>query len=258
MYLAKKDKRLKIVLLSLLLSVSLLPGKDPGLKAFYRGDPRAARRYYEKRLQRNADDERLLYNLGTAELTLENHEKAGDLLKRSLSSGDPTQCSRAHYNLGQMALKQQEMDEAIEHFRKSMLYDPDDLDSKIMYEQLRKLKQEMQDQQEEQDQDPDQQKEDQENASGGESGTEKEDRHQEQAEGPQDNGDEDHDPEKGDNEAKQQEGSRLKEEDLKAEELSKEQAENILNAMKEKEQESMKKLILNRSSREKIKRSKEW
>ncbi|MDZ7797166.1 MAG: BatD family protein [Candidatus Marinimicrobia bacterium] len=51
--------------------------------------------------------------------------------------------------------------------------------------------------------------------------------------------------------------SQLKEEDLTAEELSREQAKNILNAMKEKEKESMKKLILNRSSNEKIKRSKE-
>ncbi len=238
-------------------TVSVLPAKDPGLKAFYRGDHQKAQRYYEKRYEKESGNEKTVYNLGTAELALGNHSKAHDLLKQSLTTEDPVQRARAHYNLGQLAYKQQDMEKASEHFKKSMRYDPRDINSKIMYEHLRELQQQKQEQQEQK----------QENRGDREKQQEQEDRQERQEEQQQkENNGSGNGEEKKDQQERSEEGSenktgsqsQLKEEDLKAEELSREQAKNILNAMKEKEKESMKKLILNQSANEKIKRSKEW
>ncbi|MEA2076901.1 MAG: hypothetical protein U9O95_02670, partial [Candidatus Marinimicrobia bacterium] len=123
-------------------------------------------------------------------------------------------------------------EEALEHFIKSMIYDPDDPNSKIMYEHIRSMQQQQeQEKKQEQGQDQEQEK------------NQEQDQEQQQQEQQQ---------------QQQQQDSQLTEEDLKEEELTKEQAKNILNAMKEDEKESMKKLILSKAKRKKIKRSKEW
>ncbi len=237
------------LIVALMLCTSLF-AKDPGLNAFYQGDYKSSSEYYEARLKKDHNNEKIMYNRGTSALAEKDYETAQSMLRQSLSASDESQLAKSYYNLGQIALQQQDTEEALENFKKSMLYDPDDVDAKIMYEHLQQqMKQQQQqqqdqDQQNDQDEQNDQEKQDQEQ--------EKQD--QEQEEQQQDQQQDQQQEQKQD----QQQESQLSEDDLKGEDLSKEQAKNILNAMKEDEKESMKKLILSQAKSKKIKRSKEW
>ncbi|MCF7832851.1 MAG: tetratricopeptide repeat protein [Candidatus Marinimicrobia bacterium] len=228
----------------------LLYAKDPGINAFYKGDYKKAGDYYEARLNKDKENEKIMYNSGTTALAKKDYEKANSLLMQSLANENNAQLAKAHYNLGQLAVQQEKTEEALEHFKKSMIYDPDDPNSKIMYEHLRRVQQqqEQQQQQQEQNQDQDQEKnQDQ----------QKQDQKQDKQD-QQDQEQQDQQQAEQDQEQQQQSESQLSEDDLQAQELTKEQAKNILNAMKEDEKESMKKLIMSKAKGKKIKRSKEW
>ncbi len=216
---------------------------DPGIKAFYRGDLEKAHTYYDGRLKKEGENEKIMYNLGTTALSMKQFDEAAALLNRSLADDDPEQLAKAHYNLGQLALEQQKAEEALEHFKKSILLDPDDPNSKIMFEQLLRMMQEQQ-----QEQNDDQQKD--EDQQTGDQQRKDQDRQQDQQQDQQEEGDR----QKND----QQASSQLSEEDLSPEELTREQAKNILNAMKEEEKESMKKLIMSKANNKNVKRIREW
>ncbi|MEA3392766.1 MAG: tetratricopeptide repeat protein [Candidatus Marinimicrobia bacterium] len=234
------------------LAFSLLHAKDPGINAFYKGDYKKAGDYYAGRLNKDKENEKIMYNSGTTALAQKEYEKANSLLMQSLASENDAQLAKAYYNLGQLAVQQEKTEDALEHFKKSMIYDPDNPNSKIMYEHLRR--QQEQQQQEQQDQGQDQEKnQDQEKKQDQQKQDKQDQQDQEQKDQPQDE-----QQEKGQDQQQQQSESQLSEEDLQAQELTKEQAKNILNAMKEEEKESMKKLILSKAKGKKIKRSKEW
>lgn len=251
MQLIHKNNIFRLLTLGVL-AFSLLHAKDPGINAFYKGDYKKAGDYYAGRLNKDKENEKIMYNSGTTALAQKEYEKANSLLMQSLASENDAQLAKAHYNLGQLAVQQEKMEDALEHFKKSMVYDPDDPNSKIMYEHLRR--QQEQQQQEQQDQGQDQEKnQDQEKKQDQQKQDKQDQQDQEQKDQSQDE-----QQEKEQDQQQQQSESQLSEEDLQAQELTKEQAKNILNAMKEEEKESMKKLILSKAKGKKIKRSKEW
>ncbi|MCD6337052.1 MAG: tetratricopeptide repeat protein [Candidatus Marinimicrobia bacterium] len=246
----KLDKHNMIRLMTLgIFAIGLLLAKDPGINAFYKGDYKKAGDYYENRLNKDKENEKIMYNSGTTALAQKEYEKANSLLMQSLAGDDHVQLAKAHYNLGQLALQQQKTDEALDHFKKSMIYDPEDMNSKIMYENLRRM-QEQQKQQQNQNKDQNKEQEQKQNQD-----QQKQNKNQKQEQDQQQDQQQDQDKQKQD---QQQQQSQLSEEDLQAQELTKEQAKNILNAMKEEEKESMKKMILSKAKSKKIKRSKEW
>ncbi len=251
MQLIHKNNIFRLLTLGVL-AFSLLHAKDPGINAFYKGDYKKAGDYYAGRLNKDKENEKIMYNSGTTALAQKEYEKANSLLMQSLASENDAQLAKAHYNLGQLAVQQEKTEDALEHFKKSMVYDPDDPNSKIMYEHLRR--QQEQQQQEQQDQGQDQEKnQDQEKKQDQQKQDKQDQQDQEQKDQSQDE-----QQEKEQDQQQQQSESQLSEEDLQAQELTKEQAKNILNAMKEEEKESMKKLILSKAKGKKIKRSKEW
>jgi hypothetical protein len=250
MQLIHKNNIFRLLTLGVL-AFSLLHAKDPGINAFYKGDYKKAGDYYAGRLNKDKENEKIMYNSGTTALAQKEYEKANSLLMQSLASENDAQLAKAHYNLGQLAVQQEKMEDALEHFKKSMIYDPDDPNSKIMYEHLRRQQEQ---QQEQKDQGQDQEKnQDQEKKQDQQKQDKQDQQDQEQKDQPQDE-----QQEREQDQQQQQSESQLSEEDLQAQELTKEQAKNILNAMKEEEKESMKKLILSKAKGKKIKRSKEW
>ena len=254
----------RIIQLALLITIvsGYALAKDPGINAFYKGDYKKAEEYYNARLNKDKENEKIMFNSGTAALAQQDIEKAQSLLMQSLASEDESQLAKAHYNLGQLALQQQKGEEALAHFMKSMIYDPDDPNAKIMYEHILHQQQQQQQQQQDKNQDQSQKNKDK-NQDENQKNKDQDQQQQQQEDQQQDPRDEDTPPEQqqadqDQQQQQQQQESQLNEDDLQAQELTKEQAKNILNAMKEEEKESMKKLIMSKAKGKKIKRSKEW
>ncbi|MBW6458154.1 MAG: tetratricopeptide repeat protein [FCB group bacterium] len=252
-YSVKMVERKRLGVIFFLLCTGMLFANDPGWNAFYKGDYEKARNYYRERQKKEKNNEKLAYNLGTAALALQDAQEAASFLTESLAGDNPDQRAKAHYNLGQLALQEQDMEAAATHFKKSMLYDPDDRNSKIMYEYLLRMKQEEEQQQAEEGEGNNEQQDGQDGGcdTQGEKGQQKEtDANDDQSPG----------EENADNSEMQSDpaDSQLREQDLTPQELSKEQARNILNAMREQEMESMKKLILSKNRGGNIKRGNKW
>ena len=248
-----KNKIFRLLTISAL-AFGVLFAKDPGINAFYKGDYKKAGDYYAGRLNKDKENEKIMYNSGTTALAQKEYEKANSLLMQSLASENEAQLAKAHYNLGQLAVQQEKVEDALEHFKKSMIYDPEDPNSKIMYEHLRRVQEQQDQEQQDQGQEQDQEKnQDQEKKQDQQKQDKQDQQDQEKKDQPQDD-----QQEKEQDQQQQQSESQLNEEDLQAQEMTKEQAKNILNAMKEEEKESMKKLILSKAKGKKVKRSKEW
>jgi len=253
LYAMKKTGFKRKYLVLLLLCAGMLYANDPGLNAFHKGDFEKARNYYRERRVKEKNNDRIAYNLGTAALAMEDLHEAASFLTESLASENDMQRARAHYNLGQLALQEQKTDAAAGHFKRSMLYDPDDISSKYMYEYLLRLQQQEEQQKDKQDGEGDSDNEGQKA-----DGDTQENGEQQQEKDPgEDQGSADEGSDSNDTPADAAE-SQLKEEDLTPQELSREQARNILNAMREQEMESMKKLILSKNRDRNIKRGNEW
>ena len=58
-----------------ILTFSLLLAKDPGINAFYKGDYKKAGDYYENRLNKDKENEKIMYNSGTTALAQKNTKK---------------------------------------------------------------------------------------------------------------------------------------------------------------------------------------
>jgi len=239
--------------------ITSLSAQDPGYNAFMEKKYSEADNYYEKRLERSTSPgTKLLYNKGTSAYMLQDYEKAKSFLTQSLAAGSDIQKSNAHYNLGLLSMKEKNSSEALEHFRKSLLYDPNNIDSKVMLEKILRQQAQKQEQQKKEEKennsenknDQQQKKNDKKNRED-KNGEKKENRDHKQN---NDTIDDTADKKK----AKTSQKSMMDESDLKSENISREQAENILNAMKDSEKESMKKLMLNKARKKRVKRSKDW
>lgn len=215
---------------------------DPGLRAWEKGKYDEARAYYQKRLEKE-DEAVIHYNLGASAYKEGKAELAEKALNQALRSNDSEFLAKAHYNLGQVQLQQQNLQGAAENFLKSILYDPSDPNAKAMYELTRQL---MQQQAQQQNDDQSQNRGEQE-------------QQQEQSDGQDDKNEEN-------NKQNDAENSRQEDEQEQSamaaapqeQQMSDDQAENILNAMREREREAMKKLLNQQYQGSKIKRSKDW
>ena len=243
---------IRYLLFFVIISTALF-AEDPGKKAFDEGNYQGAWTYYQDKLDQNDRGGSILnYNAAAAAQKLENSEAAEQYYIRSLNGKVPKLQSKAHYNLGQLYLKQQDSEKALEHFMQSMILDSEDMNAKAAYEQAKQLM-EQQKQQQQKNQDNQENKE------------EKNDQQQEQ----KSQKNEDEQDKKDEKESQQQEQKQEKDQDQQMqdqeakmteakEEMPQDQVENILNAMRERELESMKKLLKEKYKSAKIKRSKDW
>ncbi len=215
---------------------------DPGLRAWEKEKYDEARTYYQKRLEKE-DKAILHYNLGTSAHKEGDAELAEKALNQALRSNDTDFLAKAHYNLGQVQLQQQNLQGAAENFLKSILYDPSDPNAKAMYELTRQLMQQQEQQQggdKSQEQDQQKQNQDQNN-------NQQQNEEENQQQNTQNN--------QKENDQQEQSAMAAAPEE---QQMSDDQAENILNAMREREKEAMKKLLNQQYKGSKIKRSKDW
>lgn len=239
----------------ILIFINVIFAEDPGTAAYKGGKYKKAYNYYKYKLDKERKDNSILsYNTATAAQKIGQLEEAENNYLQSLNSEDEDLLSKTEYNLGQISLKKKDLQQALAHFKKSIQYNPNDFDNKVMYETVRKLiekqKQQNKKQQKQKDQKQDQQQnKKQKSDSNNESqkdkskNTEQENREKQQSKG---------------SEKFNENEDKKKMQEMKKKSITKEQAKNILDAVKERELKSIKKLIRHKMKGKKIKKSKDW
>lgn len=182
---------------------------------------------------RNAETElpespELDYNIASSLYMQGKYEEAVDLFTKALNSTNINQEASSHYNLGNTYFRMEDFQEAIKSYENALEINPDDLDAKYNLELSRKrlkeqIKPEQQQQQDQQEQDQQEQQEQQ----------------QDQEQDEQDQDQQQQQQESQDDDDQQKEKQEQQQERVK--EMTKEDAERILNALKD-EQDVQKKI----------------
>jgi Ca-activated chloride channel family protein len=195
---------------------------EQGNQLFDREEFEAALEAYREAQTDRPDSPELHYNVGDALYKQGAIDEAIAAFQMAVESGDPTLGSKAFYNLGNALYKKQAFDQAVSAYEKALEMDSTDQDAKVNLEMaLEKLEeQKKQDQEKGND---DKNNEDKENQQ------DKENQDQKDSESEQNQKRQDQDPQDQDAEEQQQPG-----------ELSEEEAERLLDALKDRESESQK------------------
>ena len=125
----------------------LLAQEPAGNRAYRHSDYERAAARYREALANGRDDARLRYNLGIALLRLGETAAARQHLSKALEARSPELRARAFYNLGNAiavgASAGEELRDAIDAYRRSLLLKPDQQDARwnleLAMQRLRKL-----------------------------------------------------------------------------------------------------------------------
>jgi Ca-activated chloride channel family protein len=200
-----------------------------GNEALKKGDIKKALEYYHIAEAEIPESPELDYNIGNALHEQGSYEEAAGKLAAALSTTDIQTEARAHYNLGNTYYRMGDYPKAIESYQNALELAPNDTDAKFNLELARRmLKEHTKPQQEQQEQ---QQKEQQQE--------EQQPQQQEQEEQNQEQGDSQEQDEKRQEDPQDQQ-QQQKPQDEK--EMSKEDAERILNALRDQERETQEKI----------------
>ncbi len=145
------------------------------------GSPTDQVAFYEELLQKNPQDPTILFNLGTSRYQMEDWTGAEDDFRRATSAEAPDLREKAYYNLGNTAVRQGKLEDAVTHYRAALDLNADDEDAKYNLEwtlkeiEKREESAEQNQQQEDGDEPEEEEKpEDQENSEEGESESQQE------------------------------------------------------------------------------------
>jgi len=201
-----------------------------GNDAYREGDYRKALDYYHQAEVESPENPALDYNIGNALYKDDKYEEAVEKYKNSLSSEDVEKVADANYNLGNVQYRMADYQNAIMSYQNALELNPDDLDAKYNLELARKMlkeqmKPENQDQQQQQQQQQDKQKQEEQK----DEEQQDEDQQQQQQQRPEDQEEED-----------QQEEQQQPQPQPEESEMTKEDAERILNALKDDERDIQK------------------
>jgi tetratricopeptide (TPR) repeat protein len=199
------------------------------------GKKNEAQEAYERALKyyRDAEIEKpespdLSYNIGSVMYQQEKYQDAMEKYYRALSTDELANQAATYYNMGNTLYRSGKYPEAIQAYQKCLDINPDDEDAKYNIEFVRKKMKEMLDKetQRQQKQQQQQQEQQRENKSQEQEQSQQQEQKQQQQAQPQD----------------QQEKQEQKQEQMQPKEgMTKEDAERILNALKEDEKDIQKK-----------------
>ncbi len=194
---------------------------------------------YMKALEKNPESVKGQYNLGDALYKLENYEDATKLFESAAGKElDDKTKAEVFYNLGNSYLKAQKLPEAIDSYKNSLRLNPDDMDAKYNLQYALNMQQQQQQQQDQQqDQENKEDKEDQ----------EQEQKDQEQNQEQQQNQDQ-----------QEQEQQQQNQQQAQPQQISKQDAERMLEALKNDENKTLEKVRLQQVPAKAKKTEKDW
>ncbi len=147
-----------IHILFILLSVQAFSQKEnrylrEGNRSFDKGDYSSAEKDYRKALEVNKESVKGQFNLGTAVYQEKNFEESANIFAGlSEKSSGKMEKAEVFHNLGNSLLEGQQYEKSIEAYKQALMNNPGDLDSKYNLEYARmKLQQQQQQQQQNKD-----------------------------------------------------------------------------------------------------------
>jgi tetratricopeptide (TPR) repeat protein len=228
-------KHLVIVLLFLVSAVPVLASKasdavSKGNEAFREGDFKEALEQYQIAETEMPESPKLDYNIAGVQHSEGKYEEAIERYTRALNSTDMEIETNAYYNLGNTYFRMEDYQNAITSYQEALDNNPDFTEAKINLELARKrLKEQMKPQEQEQ-QEQQQQQEQQEQEKQEEKEDEQKQEQQQQQSQQQDNKD------------KQEQQDQQQQSQPQEQKMSKEDAERILNALRDDERDIQKKI----------------
>ena len=242
---------------------NLIIANDKGMDLFNSGNYKEAAEYYSSILKKRSEDSAASFNLGASQYYMEDNVSALKRFEQVLGSEDRMLQSKALYNMARILQDQNELDKSLSLYKKSLELNPNDIDSKINYELLKRMinQQDSQNQQNDQNQEGSEEQQNDQNQEGSEGqqndqnqeGSEEQqnDQNQEGSEGQQNDQNQE-----GSEEQQQNSSTNQAQDTLEPENLDQiRQAEAILNAIKGQEKINQKNKILKSKS---FKLDKDW
>lgn len=225
-----------------------------GNRLFHEGKFDEALEYYRKAQVEKPDAPELRFNAGDAYFKKNAFKDALQEFGHALKSREPSLLSRAYYNLGNVHVRQQNLQQAVEAYKRSLSITPDDLDAKVNLEWvLEKMREQEKNQEREQQKEPEDGRERKEQGKEQRNDEPNDDRSREQPpEGPEPEQDGNRDRqnrESPDDRQKDQgrqpdpsggQSRNRPEGQSESGELGREEAERLLDAMKDREMKSQK------------------
>lgn len=198
-----------------------------GNQALQANENKKALEFYRQAETEIPESPELNYNLGGALHQEGNYEEAIERLQSALSTIDPQVEASAHYNLGNTYFRMQDYQRAISSYQDALNLNPDDMDAKYNLELARKmLKEQIQPKQQQNQQQQKQQQQQQ-------------DQQDQKKQDEQQNQDQQDQEQQDQQQQNQQQQQQQPQQDKK---MSKEDAERILNALKDDEKDIQKKI----------------
>ncbi|MEX0812586.1 MAG: tetratricopeptide repeat protein [Chitinophagales bacterium] len=266
----------QIIFISLLslLSLTLLAQSErkhvrQGNELYFDGKTDKAIEAYEKALQEAPESPEAHFNMGNAYLKQKDYESASASYQTALGllEGEGQKAAALH-NLGNTYLENQKPKEAKEAYQQALRLNPQDEDTrynlalanKMLQKQEKEQEQENKDEQD-QEEGEDKQEQDQEQQDKGED-QEEEKKDGEEKESDQQNKEEQEDESK-DGEGKESEDQEASDQEKEAQQMqegqiSKEEAERILEALKNEEQKLQEQLMIRKETGQRKNLDKDW
>lgn len=206
-----------------------------GNLAYQQGDFKKALEEYHIAEADRPESPGIDYNIGNTLYEEGDFAQAADRLTKALNTDEVGLAARAQYNLGNAQYRAGDYQKAIEAYKASLDLNPDDMEAKYNLELARRMLKEQTQPEQSQDQEQQQQEQQEKEQQEQEQDQQQQDQQQEQQ---QQNQQEDEDQ-------KRDEQQRQQPQDQK--EMSKEDAERILNALQDDEQDIQKRIRRNKA-----------
>ena len=149
---------------------NLIIANDKGMDLFNNGNYKEAAEYYSSILKERGEDNAASFNLGASQYYMEDNISALKRFEQALGSKDRMLQSKALYNMARILQNQNELDKSLSLYKKSLELNPNDIDSKINYELLKRMinKQDSQNQRNDQNQEGSEEQQNDQNQEGSE------------------------------------------------------------------------------------------
>ena len=220
-----------------------------GNNNYYEENYKDAEVDYMRALEKRPESVKGQYNLGGALYKQENYEDATKLFGNVAGQDlDTDEKASAYYNLGNSYLKSQKFPEAIDSYKNALRLKPNDEDAKYNLAYANKM---MQQQEQEQNQDQDKNEEDKENK---DKQDQKKDQEQKNKEQQQDQQNQDQQQDEQNQEGQQNQSQQQPQ----PQQISKQDAERMLEALKNDENKTLEKVKLQQVPTKAKKTEKDW